>query len=143
MPRATPSTMSLSTSAIHKSTMPTTSAPRPTGTLPLGLDNDVPRPPPVTEIALARATSTPAARTGGSDPATANPRVENCVRNVDEHVDQHVGAGDDQHPSLDEGIVLLPRRGDDHGPAARQAEERFDDHRAADQSPEAHSGKGD
>src|ERR1041384_5888467 len=80
---------------------------------------------------------------GGSDSATANTRVEYGVRDVDDHVYEHVGARDDQHTTLYERIVLLAGGGDDHAADPGQTEQQLDDDRAADQSPEADAGEGD
>src|SRR5258708_34066857 len=75
-----------------------------------------------------------------SSVAMADPRVEDGVEHVDNEVHDHEACGDQQHHALQDDQGTGIARADKKPGDSRQSKDRFDDHRAADQSPDVDSG---
>ena len=73
-----------------------------------------------------------AAGPGGRTGLVPDPGVEECVGEIDEKVQGHHHRGDDQVHRLHHRIVQAGEGLEEEEPDAGQAEDRLDDHRAAD-----------
>src|SRR5438067_9467328 len=95
-------------------------------------------------VGAGAAAGTSAARTtASSDATTPDPRVEIGVEEIDEEVDDDVDEGDQEDGALHHCVVVLLRRGDNHGTEPGQREDLLDDDRAADQPAHADAGQRD
>src|SRR5438128_2246025 len=78
-----------------------------------------------------------------SGAATTDPRIDELIAQVDEGVDEQVRGGEDQHRTLQHGIVLLRDGLRDQPPDPGQREHLLDDHRAANEPAQVDAGQRD
>src|SRR5690348_15757462 len=78
-----------------------------------------------------------------SSAAMADARVEYGVEQVDQEVDQDEADGDEQHAALEDDEIPQIDRFHQQPADAGQREDRFRDHRAADEAPDIETYYGD